>query len=679
MSDEWDSNEARRRVEGEGRAATGGQSPPFGGSRARLPIRGWPGYGLAVAAAVVATLIRWGLDPILKDATPFVIYFAAAVGLFVAAGPGPATVEAVVGGLAGLYLFMSPRGSFALNKGGTAGFVLYLLTVGATLMVLRSLREARGVAERRQEELLKAEAAVRAQREAWRATLASIGDAVVATDRDGRVTFLNGVAERLTGRRAAEAIGRPLAEVVPLSGPCDALLDRSLRRGEVFAPGDAVELAGPAAAIPVEVVASPIRGDDRGEVLGVVVVLRDVSAARRVAAELGEAKEAAEAANRAKDRFLDALGHELRTPLTPVLLGISYILEASEAPASLRPTFEMIRRNIEAEARLIDDLLDVVQMQRGTLVGTPRLADAHALIREAVEDCRGALAHAGVAPTLELDAEPHHIRADPDRFRQAIAHLLRNAAKFSPGGGRVVLRSRREPDSPGDDAAPGRLVVEVIDSGIGLAPEALATIFRPFDQGGRDGPARGGGRGLGLGLAICRAIIVGAGGTIVASSPGPGLGTTFTLTLDAQPDPATGAPSPSADGAPARGPLRILVVEDDEATRRAITQALGALGHGITTADSVASASALVDAPFDLLISDIGLPDGTGHDVLRRVRAARPIPAIALSGFGLDDDLRRSLAAGFAEHLTKPVDLSTLEAAIRRAAGGAKIGPGPDG
>ncbi|HEY2154292.1 MAG TPA: ATP-binding protein [Isosphaeraceae bacterium] len=638
-----------------------------GAAGPRPPIRGASGYVLAVAGVAAATHVRTALDPLLGEAAPYVTYFTAALALFLAAGLGPALLGAVLGGLAGTYLFVEPRGSFEPTRSGAAALALYLLVVAATLWVVRSLREARATAERRQAELLAAEAAVRAQRETWRATLASIAEAVVATDRDGRVAFLNGEAERLLGLGAVEAADRSLAEVLPLVGLGDEALDRALRRGEVFAPDGPLDLPGRGrqGPTPVEVVASPIRGDGAGEVLGIVVVLRDVSAARRVADELGEAKEAAEAANRAKDRFLAALGHELRTPLTPALLGVSYMLEGAEAPAPLRPIFEMIRRNIEAEARLIDDLLDVVQIQRGALVGMPRTADVHALIRRAVADCRAALDGAGVETTLDLEADPHHVWADPDRLRQAIVNLLRNAAKFSPGGGRVAVRTRSEPGTT------PRLVVEVADAGVGLAPEALAMLFQPFDLSRRD-PMTGGAGGLGLGLAICRAIVAGAGWTIAASSPGLGLGATFTLTFPAVPAPsqASGAPpAPSVDGV-AAGPLRILVVDDDEPTRRALTVALASLGHTVATADSVASASEAVRGEFDVLLCDIGLPDGTGYDVLRLIDS-RPVRAIALSGFGLDDDLRRSRASGFAEHLTKPVDLGTLEAAIRRAAGGA--------
>ena len=233
------------------------------------------------------------------------------------------------------------------------------------------------------------------------------------------------------------------------------------------------------------------------------------------------------------------------------MLGVSFLLEGHDAPDSFRPIFEMIRRNIDLEARLIDDLLDIVEMQRGNrLVGTPRLVDAHALIREALEVSRPALGAAGVIPTTELEAGPCHIHADPDRFRQAIVNLLRNAARFTPGGGRVVVRSRHEPGPSGDDAA-GRLVVEVSDTGVGLAPEALATLFQPFDLAGRDGLPSAAGPGARPG-DLPRRIVAGAGGTIEAASPGPGLGASFTLALDAQPAPAP-APAPPPGRAPRPG------------------------------------------------------------------------------------------------------------------------------
>jgi PAS domain S-box-containing protein len=645
----------------------------------RVPLRGWPGYGFAVGAIVVATILRLVLDPITGDRAPYITYFAASIVVFLVADIGPAVLELALGGLVGAYLFVTPRGSLALEPGGRVLLSLYFLVGGATLALLRSLRKARRLAEQRQEDLLAAEAARLAQHETWRATLASIADALIATDRDGLVTFLNGVAERLTGISADGATGRPLAEVLPLAGqradPTAEALDRVLRRGEVFAPVDDLVLAdrtGSGQEIPVGLVASPIR-DGAGTVLGVVLVVRGLAESKRAARELGEAKEAAEAANRAKDRFLAALSHELRTPLTPVLLGVTYLLEGDESPASLRPIFEMIRRNVDLEARLIDDLLDVVQIRRGALSCTPRLVDAHASILQAVDSCRDELDAAAIVPLVSLDAATHHVLADPVRFRQSVANLLKNAVKFSPRGGRVAIRTHVEPRGDGDLEARDLFVVEVSDHGIGIAPEALATIFDAFEQGlTPTAPRRG---GLGLGLAICRAIVAASGGTIEATSPGPGLGATFRLRVDALPAPPAALEPPRRVDVPGpfalTAPLRILLVEDDEPTCRAVAQVVRSLGHEVITADSVASAVALDDDRIDLVISDIGLPDGTGHDLLRLLLSRRPIKAIALSGFGLDDDIRQSRAVGFSEHLTKPVDLRTLETAIRRVSGAA--------
>jgi PAS domain S-box-containing protein len=636
----------------------------------RVRLRGAPAFACSVLGVLAATLLRMAFDPFLGDSAPFAVYFAMAILIFVISDFGPAALELALGGAAGAYFFMEPRGSLSMTIRGKSLLLLYLAIGVAMLLLFRSFRRARGMSERRQAELREAEAAIRADRQLWRATLASIGEAVVTTDRAGRVTFLNGEAERLTGSTAAAAFGLPLAEVVSLSDPSGRPVgvdapDQALRRGEVFGPSQVLELVADGVRNAVEVLVSPIRDEDTGEMMGAVVVLRDVGAAVRSARELGEANEAAEAANRAKDRFLAALGHELRTPLTPVLLGVSYLIDCGDAPPDLLPTFEMIRRNVEQEARLIDELLDVVQISRGTLSGSPHLVDAHALIRETVDACRRELEDAAIEPIIGLEAPLHHVEADPARFRQAIAHLLKNAAKFGGRGGRVGIRSRLEPHPEGGG---GRLVVEVSDSGIGIDPSALATIFDSFGQTRPADSRRRG--GLGLGLSISRAIVAGAGGTLEAASPGLGRGATFTIRLDALPSPAASASrtTPSADGVT---PLRILVVEDDEPTRRAVANVVRTLGHQVTTADSVASAVAEIDAAIDLLISDIGLPDGTGHDVLLRFSSRHPVKAIALSGFGLDDDIALSLSNGFAEHLTKPIDVRTLEDAIRRAANSA--------
>ncbi len=384
----------------------------------------------------------------------------------------------------------------------------------------------------------------------------------------------------------------------------------------------------------------------------------------RLYREARQAREEAEAASRAKDRFLAILSHELRTPLTPVLVEVSAMLDDPATPGSVRPFLEMTRRNVTLEARLIDDLLDLSRIGQGKLWLHREVVDAHRLIRQAVEICRDGAEAAGLRLELALDAAEHHVEADPARLQQVVWNLVKNAVKFTPAGGSIAVRTADRG---------GRLAVEVADTGVGIGPEALARVFDAFEQGGDAVTLRFG--GLGLGLAIGRSLAEAHDGRLSADSPGPGLGATFTLDL-----PTVAAPSgvievapTAAEGPRPAGSLRILLVEDDADTRRVMARLLAARGHRVATADGVAAAARSAEgADFDLLVSDLGLPDGSGLDLIRTLRSRGPIAGIALSGHGMDDDLRRSREAGFVEHLTKPVDFRSLEDAIDRVAAAAR-------
>ena len=388
-------------------------------------------------------------------------------------------------------------------------------------------------------------------------------------------------------------------------------------------------------------------------------------AERERARELEVAKEASEAAGRAKDRFLAVLSHELRTPLNPILLGVTYLLESGEAPESLRSTFDMIRRNVELEARLIDDLLDVTRILQDKLRLQPADADVHDLIRRAVEVCRGEVGEKGLALTTDLAARAHLARADGARLQQVFWNLIRNAVKFTPAGGTLAIRSR-------DAGEPGRsrVAIEFTDSGQGIEPGDLGRIFDPFQQGSADARRFG---GLGLGLAISRGIVEAHGGTLTAESPGPGRGATFRIEIDALPTLA-GSPRRAAPAVAAatRGvsALEILLVEDDPETLNVFAAILRGLGHRVTTAVTLADATdAALAGDFDLILSDVGLPDGSGLDLPARLKGRRPTPAIAVSGFGMKEDVARSLEAGFAAHMTKPIGYKELDATIRRVLG----------
>ena len=381
----------------------------------------------------------------------------------------------------------------------------------------------------------------------------------------------------------------------------------------------------------------------------------------RLYREARQAREEAEAANRAKDHFLAVLSHELRTPLTPVLAEVSSLIDDPATPANVRLFLEMTRRNVEIEAHLIDDLLDLNRIVQGKLRLHRRVVDAHRLILEAVEICRAGIDEAGLRLEVDLHASRHFVDADPARLQQVAWNLIKNAVKFTSSGGRIIVRSRDEGES---------LVVEVADTGVGIEPSALSKIFDAFDQGHQSVTQRFG--GLGLGLAIGRSLAEGHGGRLTAASLGSGKGSTFTLTLPtvAEPIAASATSSPVEPSKPA-GPLRVLLVEDNLETLRVLDRLLTRRGHAVTTAGGLALAlRAATGADFDVVVSDLGLDDGSGLDLIRQINQgrSRPIPSLALSGSGMDDDLRRSREAGFLEHLVKPVDFATLEAAILRVA-----------
>jgi CheY-like chemotaxis protein len=328
----------------------------------------------------------------------------------------------------------------------------------------------------------------------------------------------------------------------------------------------------------------------------------------------------------------------------------------------------MVRRNVELEARLIDDLLDVARATCGRMALDLRPVDAHGAIHEALAICGSELDAAGIGLTLELAAAEHHVGADPARLQQVLWNFVKNAVKFTPRGGWLAIRTRNEV-GPAADPRGARLILEVADSGIGIEPEVLPRIFDPFEQGSATLRRRYG--GLGLGLAISRSVIDAHGGRLTASSAGKDRGSTFTLELMTAPAPAPAPPArPSApDGGPPAPSLRILLVEDNRETLWCLSVLLGG-SHEVRPAAEMSSALELAATEeFDLVLSDIELPDGTGLELMHELRKTRATPGIAMSGFGSEEDIRLSRSAGFAEHLTKPIDFRSLESAIRRVAG----------
>ena len=412
----------------------------------------------------------------------------------------------------------------------------------------------------------------------------------------------------------------------------------------------------------------PLR-DEQGQVVQWFGTNTDISeqkarekelAAAKASAE--QAKAAAEQANRAKDHFLAVLSHELRTPLTPVVMGVSMLQDRSDLAPAVRETLEMIGRNVEMEARLIDDLLDVSRIARGKIELQKQRVELCTIIQRAVEVCKPDIEARRLHFGVDLGpAAPYWVEADASRLQQVFWNLLKNAIKFTPPDGCVGIRCR-----PNEKY----IVVEVNDSGIGIEPEALSRIFNAFEQAERSITRQFG--GLGLGLAISKAMVEMHGGQIEAHSEGQDKGATFRLRPPlCAPASRPETPVPAVSGAPACGsravrPLHILLVEDHGVTAKIMRMVLAADGHTVEYAGDVATALELVDqGRFDLLVSDLGLPDGSGYDLIRQLRQrGHTFPAIALSGYGQEDDIRRSLEAGFAAHLTKPASREAVVEAI---------------
>jgi len=379
---------------------------------------------------------------------------------------------------------------------------------------------------------------------------------------------------------------------------------------------------------------------------------------RRAEAAIEQQRATIEAANRTKDNFLAMLSHELRTPLTPVLAALDALKTESTAPEELKATLAMMRRNIELESQLIDDLLDLTRITKDKLQLQFESVDAHQAISNAAEMCAAEASAKKIQVLFDLQATDFHVMADPAKFQQIIWNLTKNAIKFTGENGALTITSANH--------LPNILTIGVTDTGIGIEPEIMERIFNPFEQGDRSFQRRFG--GLGLGLTISKSLAQAHGASLVAKSEGRGRGATFLLTMKTV--GLEDAPSKSAAvfAQTSPSPLRILLVDDHPDTCAALERLLTLRGHHVATANSVRAAREAGDKnQFDLLISDVGLPDGNGTELLQHLRTKFDIRGIAISGFGMDSDITKSLDAGFFAHLVKPVKLEKLEAAIQQA------------
>jgi HAMP domain-containing protein/signal transduction histidine kinase len=360
--------------------------------------------------------------------------------------------------------------------------------------------------------------------------------------------------------------------------------------------------------------------------------------------------------NLAKDQFLAMLSHELRTPLTPVLASALALESEPALPQEVHESLHMIRRNVELEARLIDDLLDLTRIDRGKIQLNFEIVDAHSLLQNALEICQAEIDRKHLTRTLNLGARKVHLRADPARLQQIFWNLINNAVKFTPSDGQISIST--------SNTSKGELRVEIADTGLGIESEALPKIFDAFEQGGRTQLG-----GLGLGLAISKALVEAHKGTITAQSAGRNKGSTFTLVFPTSERAAAQIAPAVSPKLPEHQAMRILLVEDHEDSNRSLTNLLRRRGYHVESALNFQSALDLgAKEEFDVLISDLALPDGSGIDLMQALQSTRPLLGIALTGFGMEDDVRKCRDAGFQHHLVKPIDLNKLDLLIQESA-----------
>jgi PAS domain S-box-containing protein len=535
----------------------------------------------------------------------------------------------------------------------------------------------------------RAEDAIAEQREWFEVALESIGDAVIATDVQGRVSFMNPIAEHLTGWRLADARGRPCGEVFKIIDEVSRMtVESPITR--VLAEGVIVGLANHTLLIaadgterPIDDSGAPIRNRS-GRVVGVVLVFRDVSERRRienerrgVAAERERLLEAervaraeAERASRVKDEFVAMASHELRTPLNAILGWTQVMTQPATDPDMLRRGLDVIARNTRVQAQLISDLLDMSRIVSGKLWLSVERLDLESIVENAIETVQQAAKDKRIAirQRLELDTP---IAGDPARVQQIVWNLLWNAIKFTPEGGSIFVQVQHR----GSNAE-----ITVADTGIGIKAEFLPHIFDRFQQRDANPSATRRFGGLGLGLAIAQHLVHLHGGSIRAESEGEGKGSTFTVLLPSGSLATTAAVTSAPSEASELGSLpadlltsvRILVVEDEADSREFLDQLLTAYGADVLVASTAAEAlSIAANAHPNVLVSDIGLPEIDGYELLQRMRRMDPsgvggIPAIAITAYARAEDRLLAFQSGYQLHLSKPVEPAQLVEAIAR-------------
>ena len=485
-----------------------------------------------------------------------------------------------------------------------------------------------------------------------------VNEGIFIVDGEGALLFTNGLGRDLLGDMprgeapAARVKRFDLREVdgTPLA-PARLPSVRALR-GETVPATNLLVGRADGSTRRVEVRAHPLRRD--GGIYAAVITWRDITEETRALGELQAARAAAEEANQLKDDFIAALSHELRTPLQPILGWTEVLRRRGKLDDVTTRAMEVVHRNIRQQVRLVDDLLDLSRILHGKFMLRFETFDLRDQVRGAVEAFEESAALKRVRLASTLPDAAVSMWGDPARVHQIVSNLIANALKFTAAGGRIGVRL---------EARERRAVIEVDDSGEGIAATDLSIIFEPFRQG-QQSTRRG---GLGIGLDLVRRLAEMHGGSVTVASAGLGHGARFRVELPLS-RPEAVASAPAASGRPRLERLSILVIEDNADTRDVLKLMLEVEGASVETAENGEQGLRAAERLRpDIVLCDIGLPDIDGFEVARRVRARGELAGvrlIALTGYGRAEDMREALTAGFEAHLTKPVNLEQLMALL---------------
>jgi PAS domain S-box-containing protein len=500
----------------------------------------------------------------------------------------------------------------------------------------------------------KAAAAIRQQRELLHTTVASIGDGVISTDKEGKITLLNAVAQNLTGWSSEEAQGQPLEKVFNIVNEQTRQTGKNpvqhvLQTGAIAGLANhSVLVARNGTETPIDDSAAPIR-NHHGNIIGVVMVFRDVTERRRAEKSLKEA-------DQRKTEFLAMLAHELRNPLAPIRNALQIMRLHDRDGSALGPVRDMMDRQVGHLVRLVDDLIDVNRITRGNLELRKARITIGQAVDAALESTRPLVETARHDLAVSVPPEPLWLDGDLTRLAQVVSNLLSNAVKYTPEGGRIWLTVERDA---------GAIILRVRDNGMGIPTEMLSRIFDMFTQVDRTIKRAQG--GLGIGLTLVRRLVQMHGGSVEVLSPGLDQGSEFVVRLPLAKDgPTSAKPDIESSEKPSLAPRRrILVVDDNVDSARSLGMLLELLGNEVQMAyDGPGALQEAQQFRPDVVLLDIGLPGMSGYDVAPKLKALpemKNVFLVAQTGWGQEEDRRRSKEAGFDAHLVKPIDQAALQ------------------